>query len=50
CYWFTSQTPGDEGRGGRGWQSLKSSFLSVKSDRSNDYPPNFSNEPGPSDT
>ncbi|XP_042266689.1 NLR family CARD domain-containing protein 3-like isoform X8 [Thunnus maccoyii] len=33
-----------------GAESLISSCLSMKSDRSKDYPPNFSNEPGPSDT
>ncbi|XP_044211492.1 NACHT, LRR and PYD domains-containing protein 12-like isoform X13 [Thunnus albacares] len=33
-----------------GAESLISSCLSMKSDWSKDYPPNFSNEPGPSDT
>ncbi|XP_053175359.1 NACHT, LRR and PYD domains-containing protein 12-like [Scomber japonicus] len=33
-----------------GAESVISSCLSMKSDRSNDPPPNFSNEPGPSDT
>ena len=33
-----------------GAESLISSCLSMKSDRSKDEPLNFSNEPGPSDT
>ena len=33
-----------------GAESLKSSCLSMKSDDSKDIPPDFSNEPGPSDT
>ncbi|XP_035857397.1 protein NLRC3-like [Sander lucioperca] len=33
-----------------GAESVVSGFLSMKSDQSKDYPPGFSNEPGPSDT
>ncbi|XP_039632687.1 LOW QUALITY PROTEIN: NLR family CARD domain-containing protein 3-like [Perca fluviatilis] len=33
-----------------GAESVVSGCLSMKSDRSNDHPPDFSNEPGPSDT
>ncbi|CAK6984784.1 protein NLRC3-like, partial [Scomber scombrus] len=33
-----------------GAESVISSCLSMKSDRSKDYVPHFSNEPGPSDT
>ena len=33
-----------------GAESVISSCLSMKSDRSKDVPPVFSNEPGPSDT
>ena len=33
-----------------GAESVISSCVSMKSDRSKDYPPVFSNEPGPSDT